>query len=314
MVEMKFAHWYERNEFAPLAPANGLAYSAAERREIAKQLPLFNCTDCGENVARLGEYQFMLQDDVWQQTVQEKPAEKLCVGCLEARLGRRLNRGDFDLRSPISRRGEQSERLRSRMLASPIGEANQADDVEVRRPEQRNASFDDEIEFRIGDTGVLKAAKNKYAPTDWSVVETLTDPDYRRQGIASRLIDKMLATLSGTIGAQCSNDASVELFWKKGFRIDGTLQDAFALRREWSSVNLIYDRSRGGMTTPNIGEVSQQSLWQVQSNKWQTTNSRLQAARTRNQKALRPGGGGKSAQDAPPPQAPAPQAAPPQKS
>lgn len=114
------------------------------------------------------------------------------------------------------------------------------ENVEVIRPENRNSAFDDEINFRLGNN-ILRVVKNKFAPTDWSVTETFVEEASRRQGIASRLIDKMLSTLEGSIGAQCSSDGSVELFWKKGFRINGTLEDAFEKRREWSSVNLIYN-------------------------------------------------------------------------
>jgi predicted GNAT family acetyltransferase len=106
-------------------------------------------------------------------------------------------------------------------------------------PENRNPDFDDEITFRLGNN-ILKVVKNPLAPTDWSVSETFVEEASRRQGIASRLIDKMLSTLEGNIGAQCSSDGSVRLFWKKGFRIDGTLEDAIEKRREWSSVNLIH--------------------------------------------------------------------------
>lgn len=114
------------------------------------------------------------------------------------------------------------------------------EEIQVIRPEQRNSSFQDEIQFRFGDIGTLNVAKNNFAPTDWSVTGIFVNENSRRQGVASRLIDKMLSTLSGTIGAQCSNDGSVKLFWSKGFRIDGTLQDALEQRKEWSSVNLIY--------------------------------------------------------------------------
>ncbi len=122
-----------------------------------------------------------------------------------------------------------------------------AESVEVIQtdPENRNPDFDDEVSFRLGNN-VLRVVKNKFAPTDWSVAETFVEEASRRQGIASRLIDKMLSTLEGSIGAQCSSDGSVKLFWKKGFqlpRIEGqpppTLDDALKKRKEWSSVNLI---------------------------------------------------------------------------
>ena len=103
-------------------PSQGSAYSAADRRELAKTHPMFNCTDCGENVSKLGEYHFMLLPELWRELTAAKPADKLCVGCIEARLGRKLNRDDFNWHVPITgKRTDQSERLRDRM-ATPAPE------------------------------------------------------------------------------------------------------------------------------------------------------------------------------------------------
>lgn len=117
--------------------------------------------------------------------------------------------------------------------------------VTQSRPERRNDSFDDQFDFKT-DGGRMGVAKSKWAPTDWSVTDTLTDEDKRGKGIASALIQKAKDNLDGTIGAQTSSDASTRLFWKHGFRLPGggSLEDAYAKRAEDSSVNLIYDPSQ----------------------------------------------------------------------
>src|SRR5215475_9238569 len=66
------------------------------------------CKDCGANVGAMGEW-CMLKNTIWEQvwpgTCQKSTRTKmpmkhnLCIGCIEKRLGRRLSRRDFDLRS-----------------------------------------------------------------------------------------------------------------------------------------------------------------------------------------------------------------------
>jgi hypothetical protein len=51
----------------------------------------WDCMDCGLNTH--GEY-YMVQMDVWAQAVGERGG-KLCVDCIEQRLGRRLEPADF---------------------------------------------------------------------------------------------------------------------------------------------------------------------------------------------------------------------------
>ncbi len=61
------------------------------------------CLDCGRDTlpdGGRGEF-FQLQTDVWRKTGVGKHGGMLCVGCCEARLGRRLEPDDFeDLWSP----------------------------------------------------------------------------------------------------------------------------------------------------------------------------------------------------------------------
>ena len=82
------------------------------------------CNDCGVLTAEIGEW-YMLRGDVWRSAVPEArelndESGYLCVGCMEARLGRELTLADFTEKwrsGPYSERfrEQSSERLRSRM-------------------------------------------------------------------------------------------------------------------------------------------------------------------------------------------------------
>ncbi len=71
------------------------------------------CLDCTTDVIAIGEY-YMLEDVVW---LEANPRDRgmLCVGCLEARIGRRLTWDDFT-GAPCNS-GPKSERLHERMEA-----------------------------------------------------------------------------------------------------------------------------------------------------------------------------------------------------
>jgi hypothetical protein len=51
------------------------------------------CLHCGVDTVRLNEH-FYLKNEVWNQ-VHSSERGFLCVGCVELRLGRRLNKDDF---------------------------------------------------------------------------------------------------------------------------------------------------------------------------------------------------------------------------
>ena len=53
----------------------------------------FLCLDCGIDTGKAGEF-YVLRDDVWL-SVNDSAIGMLCVGCLEARLGRELQADDF---------------------------------------------------------------------------------------------------------------------------------------------------------------------------------------------------------------------------
>jgi hypothetical protein len=72
----------------------------------------FGCIDCGVNTDAIGEY-FMLHDEVWNAGVPESRG-MLCIGCVEARLHRRLTAADFT-DAPTNFRHDKSPRLLSRL-------------------------------------------------------------------------------------------------------------------------------------------------------------------------------------------------------
>lgn len=55
----------------------------------------FFCMDCGECTSCNGEY-YMLRDSIWYSAITAMDSDgMLCIGCVERRLGRTLNREDF---------------------------------------------------------------------------------------------------------------------------------------------------------------------------------------------------------------------------
>lgn len=83
-----------------------------------------NCADCGIGTSMLGELEYMVRDEVWEQAWagrhkpwHELPGQQiLCIGCLEQRLGRTLMSCDFI--------GAQvngiSDRLRDRLTTEAV--------------------------------------------------------------------------------------------------------------------------------------------------------------------------------------------------
>jgi hypothetical protein len=91
------------------------------------------CKDCRRNIGGLGEW-CLLKNSVWERawpgTGQKSSCAKmpmkhfLCIGCIEKRIGRRLTRRDFDMRSkhnrPLpNRQFPMSQRLRNRLGLRP---------------------------------------------------------------------------------------------------------------------------------------------------------------------------------------------------
>ena len=82
----------------------------------------FLCVDCGRDTLALSEY-YMVRAPVWQAAIRagspRDSAGMLCVGCLEARIGRTLRRVDFS-EVPVNRWKGRSRRLRARMVAECV--------------------------------------------------------------------------------------------------------------------------------------------------------------------------------------------------
>lgn len=79
------------------------------------------CVDCNVNVDYICE-NYMVHDHVWQQAGMSTYGGKLCVKCLENRLGRKLDRRDFLLCplniEPYFHKEVASKRLRKRLRAT----------------------------------------------------------------------------------------------------------------------------------------------------------------------------------------------------
>ena len=76
------------------------------------------CAQCGADETAIGQYH-MLTDDVWA-AVARDGERRLCIGCAEARIGRRLTPADF-ADAPVNRWPSMSrgERQRSHLLGLP---------------------------------------------------------------------------------------------------------------------------------------------------------------------------------------------------
>jgi hypothetical protein len=72
------------------------------------------CRDCGVDTVAIGEY-YMVNNDVWLSAGMQIGSAKgmLCIGCLEARLGRKLTPSDFPLWR-INEAPSRSERFKAR--------------------------------------------------------------------------------------------------------------------------------------------------------------------------------------------------------
>jgi hypothetical protein len=91
---------------------------------IGWPLILTACADCGIGTATLGEW-YMVKDEVWEQAWGGRRKswhgrvpgqEVLCIGCLEARIGRTLMACDFtDASVNDPHENNISERLRDRL-------------------------------------------------------------------------------------------------------------------------------------------------------------------------------------------------------
>jgi len=66
---------------------------------IRSDLPLdelarYACNDCDVNVVTAGEF-YMISNDIWFDQLGLGCSDNLCIGCLEARIGRRISGADI---------------------------------------------------------------------------------------------------------------------------------------------------------------------------------------------------------------------------
>lgn len=61
---------------------------------MSKRTAVISCNDCGVDIIALGEY-YMLRPEIWETQLGLGWNDNLCIGCLEARLGRRVSMRDM---------------------------------------------------------------------------------------------------------------------------------------------------------------------------------------------------------------------------
>jgi hypothetical protein len=81
-----------------------------------EELARLTCNDCGVNVAEVGEL-FMIKDEIWKGQFGLAWNDNLCLGCIEARLGRELRFLDLMTISNYPWVGPPSERMVARLLS-----------------------------------------------------------------------------------------------------------------------------------------------------------------------------------------------------
>ena len=80
------------------------------------------CADCGRDTVKMGEF-YMVRDAVWFAAEIGPSSGMLCIGCLERRLGYKLEAGDFtDCPLNVLPHPWHSKRLRSRLGATRMGD------------------------------------------------------------------------------------------------------------------------------------------------------------------------------------------------
>jgi hypothetical protein len=94
-----------------------------KREAINRERVEGRCLDCKEETtfrADKADEWYMVHNDLWLRAHPAKDG-KLCIGCLERRLGRRLQPNDFtDV--PVNEPGRgKSRRLNSRLLGQDLG-------------------------------------------------------------------------------------------------------------------------------------------------------------------------------------------------
>lgn len=101
----------------------------------------FACVECTCDVSEIGEYDYMVHDEVWKLAELGETDGMLCVGCLEERIGRRLQADDFT-DAPVNQFADShsvrlESRLSTRSEAAPAETGERRYDAPQARPVRR---------------------------------------------------------------------------------------------------------------------------------------------------------------------------------
>jgi hypothetical protein len=105
--------WFDAKGRLHWAKTRGQASKRRQRTE-RKPIEQYNCNDCKINTVRCGEF-YMLKHDLWKGKLKLGWNDNLCVGCLEARLGRKITIGDLAFLPTYRWMCPQSDRLNDRI-------------------------------------------------------------------------------------------------------------------------------------------------------------------------------------------------------
>ena len=105
----------------------------------AEDLAQYGCNDCDVNIVAAGEYGYMLQPQIWHEQLGLACSDNLCIGCLEARLGRRLSEDDVTSLPRYSWMPTASARLVNRLGLKAGNRPNQKHRKKARLPPSRFA-------------------------------------------------------------------------------------------------------------------------------------------------------------------------------
>ena len=104
--------------------------------------------------------------------------------------------------------------------------------------------FDTRIKFQLNGS-TLDVGKSSINRGMWGVAELFVPEENRRQGIASKLLLAADNYIPSGYRSQVSNDSSVYLHYKVGFRSfnnddeELSLEETLDKRKEWSSVMMV---------------------------------------------------------------------------
>jgi ribosomal-protein-alanine N-acetyltransferase len=93
------------------------------------------------------------------------------------------------------------------------------------------------FETEMGDRLVGYLVVSRYVDA-WHIMNVAVDPEYRRRGIATRLLDALFATTAGdarrgyTLEVRISNTTAIALYERLGFQATGVRRSYYTDNRE----------------------------------------------------------------------------------